>query len=257
MKETENDIAIEARDLHVSFMVQKQGLRSIKSFLVSMGFQSPFEKKPVLKGLNLKVKKGECLAVMGRNGCGKSTLLRAVAGIMTPTSGYLHVEGRVAPLMTLGVGFEMELTGRENIELVGTLIGFTKSDLVDSMNNIILFSELTQQELDMQMKRYSSGMISRLAFSIAAANTPNILIVDEALAVGDLGFREKCAERIKQIKNEGTTILYVSHHLDEIKNICTRAIFMENGVVIAEGAVDEICDYYSKHVRPTIMELHG
>ncbi|MFM7079992.1 MAG: ABC transporter ATP-binding protein, partial [Bacteroidota bacterium] len=237
--------------------VQKQGLRSIKSFLLSMGFQSPFEKKPVLKGLNLKVKKGECLAVMGRNGCGKSTLLRAVAGIMTPTSGTLHVEGRVAPLMTLGVGFEMELTGRENIELVGTLMGFTKSDLVDSMNNIILFSELTQEELDMQMKRYSSGMISRLAFSIAAANTPNVLIVDEALAVGDLGFREKCAERIKQIKSEGTTILYVSHHLDEIKNICTRAIFMENGLVIAEGAVDEICEYYSKHVRPTTVELHG
>lgn len=253
----ESNIVIEARDLHVSFTVQKQGIKSIKSFLLSMGFQSPFEKKPVLKGVNLKVKKGECLAVMGRNGCGKSTLLRAVAGIMTPTSGQLTVKGRVAPLMTLGVGFEMELTGRENIELVGTLMGFTKDQLQDSINNIILFSELTGAEIDMQMKRYSSGMISRLAFSIAAANTPDVLIVDEALAVGDLGFREKCAERIKQIKSEGTTIMYVSHHLDEIKNICTRAIFMEEGVVTAEGSVDEICEYYTHHVKPTSTELHG
>lgn len=253
----ESNIVIEARDLHVSFTVQKQGIKSIKSFLLSMGFQSPFEKKPVLKGVNLKVKKGECLAVMGRNGCGKSTLLRAVAGIMTPTSGQLTVKGRVAPLMTLGVGFEMELTGRENIELVGTLMGFTKDQLQDSINNIILFSELTDAEIDMQMKRYSSGMISRLAFSIAAANTPDVLIVDEALAVGDLGFREKCAERIKQIKSEGTTIMYVSHHLDEIKNICTRAIFMEEGVVTAEGSVDEICEYYTHHVKPTSTELHG
>ena len=253
----ESNIVIEARDLHVSFTVQKQGIKSIKSFLLSMGFQSPFEKKPVLKGVNLKVKKGECLAVMGRNGCGKSTLLRAVAGIMTPTSGSLEVKGRVAPLMTLGVGFEMELTGRENIELVGTLMGFTKDQLQDSINNIILFSELTDAEIDMQMKRYSSGMISRLAFSIAAANTPDVLIVDEALAVGDLGFREKCAERIKQIKSEGTTIMYVSHHLDEIKNICTRAIFMEEGVVTAEGSVDEICEYYTHHVKPTSTELHG
>ncbi|MFM2190468.1 MAG: hypothetical protein RL491_854, partial [Bacteroidota bacterium] len=236
------NIVIKAKDLHVSFTIQKQGIKSIKSFLLSMGFQSPFEKKPVLKGVNLEVEKGECLAVMGRNGCGKSTLLRAVAGIMTPTSGSLEVKGRVAPLMTLGVGFEMELTGRENIELVGTLMGFTKDQLKESINNIIVFSELTSEEIDMQMKRYSSGMISRLAFSIAAANTPDVLIVDEALAVGDLGFREKCAERIKQIKREGTTILYVSHHLDEIKNICTRAIFMEDGVITAQGSVDEICE---------------
>ena len=251
------NIVIKAKDLHVSFTIQKQGIKSIKSFLLSMGFQSPFEKKPVLKGVNLEVEKGECLAVMGRNGCGKSTLLRAVAGIMTPTSGSLEVKGRVAPLMTLGVGFEMELTGRENIELVGTLMGFTKDQLKESINNIIVFSELTSEEIDMQMKRYSSGMISRLAFSIAAANTPDVLIVDEALAVGDLGFREKCEERIKQIKREGTTILYVSHHLDEIKNICTRAIFMEEGVITAQGSVDEICEYYTHHVKPTSAELHG
>lgn len=255
--DAQNNLAIQAKDLHVSFLVQKKGIRSIKSFLISMGFQSPFEKKPVLKGLNLNVRKGECLAVMGRNGSGKSTLLRAVAGIMTPTNGTLKVNGRVAPLMTLGVGFEMELTGLENIELVGTLMGLSKSDLKQSMDNIIKFSELNDEELDMQMKRYSSGMISRLAFSIAAANTPDVLIIDEALAVGDLGFREKCAERIRQIKAEGSTILYVSHHLEEIKSICTRAIFIQDGVVKTEGDVDMVCDYYTTHVRPTAAELHG
>lgn len=252
-----NNLAIQAQDLHVSFLVQKKGIRSIKSFLISMGFQSPFEKKPVLKGLNLEVRKGECLAVMGRNGSGKSTLLRAVAGIMIPTSGTLKVNGRVAPLMTLGVGFEMELTGLENIELVGTLMGLSKSDLKFSLDNIVKFSELTDEELGMQMKRYSSGMISRLAFSIAAANTPEVLIIDEALAVGDLGFREKCAERIRQIKAEGSTILYVSHHLEEIKSICTRAIFIQDGIVKIEGDVDVVCEYYTKHVRPTSAELHG
>jgi ABC-type polysaccharide/polyol phosphate transport system ATPase subunit len=255
--DAENNLAIQAKDLHVSFLVQKKGIRSIKSFLISMGFQSPFEKKPVLKGLNLEVRKGECLAVMGRNGSGKSTLLRAVAGIMIPTSGTLKVNGRVAPLMTLGVGFEMELTGLENIELVGTLMGLSKSDLKFCLDNIVKFSELTDEELGMQMKRYSSGMISRLAFSIAAANTPDVLIIDEALAVGDLGFREKCAERIRQIKAEGSTILYVSHHLEEIKSICTRAIFIQDGIVKTEGDVDAVCDYYTKHVRPTTAELHG
>ncbi|MFZ9942045.1 MAG: ABC transporter ATP-binding protein [Bacteroidia bacterium] len=251
------DIIIESRNLHVSFTVQKQGIKSIKSFLLSMGFQTPFEKKPVLKGVDLVVHKGECLAIMGRNGCGKSTLLRTVAGIMQPTSGTLHVRGRVAPLMTLGVGFETELSGRENIELVATLMGFSKQELQNSMKNIVSFSELSTKEIDMQMKRYSSGMMSRLAFSIAAANRPDILIVDEALAVGDLGFRQKCAERINQLKIEGTTILYVSHHLDEIKRICTRAIFMEEGKVTAEGTVDEICNFYSNHLTPTLSELHG
>jgi len=252
----EKQVIIEARDLHVSFLVQRKGLRSIKSFVISMGFQSPFEKKPVLKGLNLKVYKGECLAVMGRNGCGKSTLLRAIAGIMTPSKGFLNIKGRVAPLMTLGVGLEPELTGLENIHLVGTLMGLSRQELKDSMHNIIVFSELLPDELHMQVKRYSSGMVSRLAFSIAVANTPDILIVDEALAVGDLGFRQKCADRINEIKSEGGTIIYVSHHIDEIKNICTRAVFMEDGVIAKEGSVDEICNYYSSHLRPTIHELH-
>ena len=255
---TDKDIVIEAKDLTVSFLIQRHGINNIKDFIITMGVKSPFEKKTVLKDLNLTVYKGECLGVMGRNGCGKSTLLRTIAGIMKPDSGVIRVKGAVAPLMALGVGLEPELSGLENIKLVGTLMGLTSKELKGSLSAIIDFSEFTDAEIEMQVKRYSSGMMARLAFSIAVANIPEILIIDEALAVGDLGFRQKCARRINEIKSAGSTIIYVSHHLDEIKNICTRAIFMEDGKIAAEGNVEMVCEYYATHLirkaRPIITE---
>jgi ABC-type polysaccharide/polyol phosphate transport system ATPase subunit len=241
---------IEAKDLSVSFMIQRHGINNIKDFIITMGVKSPFEKKTVLKGLDLTVYKGECLGVMGRNGCGKSTLLRAIAGIMKPDGGTLTVRGNVAPLMALGVGLEPELSGFENIRLVGTLMGLSRKELRDSIDSIVAFSELTDDDIDMQVKRYSSGMMARLAFSIAVANLPDILIIDEALAVGDLAFRQKCARRINEIKSAGSTIIYVSHHLDEIRNICSRAIFMEDGRVVLSGDVNEVCEYYKTHLKP-------
>jgi ABC-type polysaccharide/polyol phosphate transport system ATPase subunit len=245
----EKEIVIEAKNLTVSFLIQRHGINNIKDFIITMGVKSPFEKKTVLNDLNLVVYKGECLGVMGRNGCGKSTLLRTIAGIMKPDSGSIMVKGAVAPLMALGVGLEPELSGLENIKLVGTLMGLTNKELKGSLDAIIDFSEFTGAEIDMQVKRYSSGMMARLAFSIAVANIPEILIIDEALAVGDLGFRQKCAKRINEIKASGSTIIYVSHHLEEIKNICTRAIFMEDGKVAVEGDVSMVCDYYSTHLK--------
>ncbi|MBL0339787.1 MAG: ABC transporter ATP-binding protein [Bacteroidetes bacterium] len=233
----------------MSFLIQRHGINNIKDFIITMGIKSPFEKKNVLKNLDLTIYKGECLGVMGRNGCGKSTLLRTIAGIMTPDGGTLKVNGQVAPLMALGVGLEPELSGYENIKLVGTLMGLTKKELKGSLDSIIDFSELTTDEIEMQVKRYSSGMMARLAFSIAVAVAPEILIIDEALAVGDLGFRQKCAKRINEIKNSGSTIIYVSHHLEEIKNICTRAIFMEDGKIAISGDVNEVCDYYQTHLK--------
>lgn len=241
---------IEAKGLSVSFMIQRHGINNIKDFIITMGVKSPFEKKTVLKGLDLTVYKGECLGVMGRNGCGKSTLLRAIAGIMKPDGGTLTVRGNVAPLMALGVGLEPELSGFENIRLVGTLMGLSRKELRNSVDSIVAFSELTDDDIDMQVKRYSSGMMARLAFSIAVANLPDILIIDEALAVGDLAFRQKCARRINEIKDAGSTIIYVSHHLDEIRNICTRAIFMEDGKVVLNGDVNEVCEYYKTHLKP-------
>jgi ABC-type polysaccharide/polyol phosphate transport system ATPase subunit len=246
---SEHDYIIEAKGLNVSFTVQRQGVNSIKDFIISLGLKTPFEKKSVLRNMNLQIRKGECVGILGRNGCGKSTLLRTIAGIMLPDSGSIRVNGSVAPLMSLGAGLEPELTGRENIHLVATLIGLSKKEIRNAMGTIVQFSELNNDEIDMQVKRYSSGMISRLAFAIAVANTPEILIIDEALAVGDLGFRNKCAERINEIKREGSTILYVSHHIEEIKSICTRALFIEDGHITVEGDVDTVCKHYSTHLR--------
>ena len=241
-----NTPIIQLKDLSVSFLIQKHGINSIKDFIITMGIKSPFEKKNVLNKLNLTINKGDCIGIMGKNGSGKSTLLRTIAGIMRPDSGSIMVKGRVAPLMALGVGLEPELSGYENIKLVAVLMGFSNAELKDSIHSIIEFSELTEDEIDMQVKRYSSGMTSKLAFSIAVATQPDILIVDEALAVGDMGFREKCAKRIDEMKSNGCTILYVSHHLDEIKKICTKACYLENGQITKMGGVDEVCDYYEE-----------
>ncbi|MGQ0828482.1 MAG: ABC transporter ATP-binding protein [Bacteroidota bacterium] len=237
---------IEVKNLSVNFFIQRHGINNIKDFILTMGVKSPFEKKNVLKELDLTIYKGECFGVMGKNGSGKTTLLRTIAGIMKPDEGELKVKGRVAPLMALGVGLEPELSGYENIKLVGILMGYSDKELKKAIPAIIDFSELTRDEINMQTKRYSSGMLSRLAFSIAVATNPDILIIDEALAVGDMGFRNKCAKRIDEIKNAGSTIIYVSHHLDEIKKICTRACFIDGGKVAKIGSVDEICDYYEK-----------
>lgn len=238
------EVIIKAEGLDVSFMVQRQGINNIKDFILTMGVKSPFEKKQVLKGLDLTVYKGECLGILGRNGSGKSTFLRTIAGVMKPDKGILEVNGKIAPLMALGVGLEPELSGYENIKLVAVLMGMSKKEIKGSIDKIVEFSELSKEAIEMQVKRYSSGMMSRLAFSIAVATDPEILIIDEALAVGDLGFRKKCAQRINEIKEAGSTILYVSHHLAEIKNICTRAIFLEGGKVQQSGTVEEICDLY-------------
>lgn len=240
------EVAIKAEGLDVSFLVQRQGINNIKDFIFTMGVKSPFEKKKVLKGFDLTIYKGECLGILGKNGSGKSTFLRTIAGVMEPDVGNLEVNGKIAPLMALGVGLEPELSGLENIKLVGVLMGMGKKELKDSMDKIVEFSELSEESISMQVKRYSSGMMSRLAFSIAVATDPEILIIDEALAVGDLGFRRKCADRIREIKESGSTILYVSHHLAEIKNICTRAIFLEDGKVRQSGTVEEICDLYEQ-----------
>lgn len=244
-----DEIIIKAEKMDVSFLIQRAGINNIKDFIFTMGFKTPFEKKKVLNNVNLEIKKGECLGILGRNGCGKSTLLRTIAGVLEPDKGTIEVNGKIAPLMALGVGLEPELSGYENIKLVGVLMGMGKKELNNSVAKIIEFSELSEEHIQMQVKRYSSGMMSRLAFSIAVATDPEILIIDEALAVGDLGFRKKCADRINEIKAAGCTILYVSHHIEELKRICTRAIFMKDGTITHEGEVDEICELYQAELE--------
>ena len=237
---------ISVKDLHVNFWISGSGINSFKDVIMSLGRQKALEKKQVLKGLNLEISKGECFALMGKNGSGKSTLLRTLAGIITPESGTIDIKGSVAPLLTIGAGLEYELSGYENIKIVGTLIGMRGQELKDAVEVIKNFSELSHNDLNMQIKRYSAGMMARLAFSISVCRIPDILIVDEALSVGDQGFQLKCADRINEMKAAGTTIIYVSHSLAELKRICNRGACIEDGKIAKVGPIDEVGEYYNQ-----------
>ena len=232
------DLIIEAKNLDVSFYIQGHGMNSFKEFFMSLGTKKPFVRKQVLWDLNLEIKRGECFGILGRNGSGKSTLLRVLSGIIKPDSGILTVKGQVAPLLALGVGLEAELSGYENIKLCSSLMKIPNEQIKSSVDKIMNFSELSHDQLSMQVKRYSSGMISRLGFAIAITNDPEILIVDEALAVGDLFFREKCYDRINEIKASGATIIFVSQEPNELKKICHRGMILENGRIKFVGDVD-------------------
>ncbi|HSZ26172.1 MAG TPA: ABC transporter ATP-binding protein [Cytophagaceae bacterium] len=243
MSASKREIAIKAEGLEVSFLIQKQGLSSIKQYLMSFGGQKMFEKKTILKGVNIEIYKGECFGLLGKNGSGKSTLLRTLAGIITPEKGTVTINGRIAPLLALGVGLEMEMSGIENIKLCCTLMGLSKKEIKQSLPAIVDFSELGK-DVNMQVKRYSSGMMARLAFSMVVATNPEILVVDEALAVGDMGFQNKCMARINELRESGATIIYVSHNHEEIKKLCNRAAWLKNGVIEKTGDVNEVGEAY-------------
>jgi len=252
-----NELIVEIKNLNFSFLVQSYGVNSVKQWLMSWGRRKLFEHKQVLHNINLEIERGDCFGLIGKNGSGKSTLLRAIAGIIEPDSGNVLVKGKVAPMLSLGVGLEPELTGAENIKLLCTLIGYTKQEYENSLDNIISFSELTQQDIDMQVKRYSTGMMSRLAFSIAVANTPDILIVDEALAVGDRGFREKCAKRIDEIRKSGSTIVYVTHITSELRRICNKAACLKDGKIVKCGEIEEVINFYEELFPITKKVTHA
>ena len=235
---------IEIKNLYVDFYIQNQAVNSFKDLILSFGTKSPFQKKQILKGVDLTIKQGECFALMGKNGSGKSTLLRTLAGIITPTKGSIKVEGRIAPMLAIGAGLELELSGYDNIKIIATLMGMNSTEIKEATKFIEEFSELTNEDLNMQVKRYSAGMTARLGFSLSVSQTPDILIVDEALSVGDIGFQEKCAFRINQIKKAGCSIIYVSHSLTELKRICTHGACLEDGKVSMTGEIDAVAAYY-------------
>lgn len=196
-----------------------------------------------LKDINIKIKKGEVVGLIGKNGAGKSTLLKVVAGVMKPTTGKVENQGKVCPMIELGAGFDMELTARENIYLNGAVMGYDKDFLDKKFDDIVDFSEL-KDFLDVPVKNFSSGMIARLAFSIATIVEPEILIVDEILSVGDISFQTKSRAKMNEMISGGTTVLFVSHSINQIKNMCSRAIWLEQGKIIADGDVNEVCDKY-------------
>lgn len=198
-----------------------------------------------LSDVSLKVKKGEVVGLIGSNGAGKSTLLKVVSGVMKPTKGKVTVNGDISPMIELGAGFDMNLTARENIYLNGAILGYSKKFLIEKFDEIVEFSEL-RDFLDVPVKKFSSGMIAKLAFSIATIVNPQILIVDEILSVGDIKFQEKSKNKMMEMITGGTTVLYVSHSIDSIKSLCTKVVWLEHGKIIKMGDPKEICDEYIK-----------
>lgn len=227
-----------------------------KGFSLKQGFIDLFDKEKrkkkknndfwALKDVSFEVSKGEVVGFIGSNGAGKSTLLKIVAGVMKPTKGKLEVFGNICPMIELGAGFDMELTARENIYLNGAVMGYSKSFIDSKFNEIVEFSEL-QDFLDVPVKNFSSGMVARLAFSIATVVEPEILIVDEILSVGDIAFQAKSEQKMLSMINGGTTVLFVSHSIEQIKKMCDKVVWIEHGVVQEIGG-KEVCDKYKKYM---------
>ena len=228
-----------------------------KGFSLKQGFVDMFsankrkerkEKKKksefwALKNVDFTIKKGEVVGLIGSNGAGKSTLLKVVAGVMKPTEGEVLVGGNICPMIELGAGFDMDLTARENIYLNGAVMGYNKAFIDSKFDEIVEFSEL-KDFLDVPVKNFSSGMVARLAFSVATVVDPEILIVDEILSVGDIAFQAKSEKKMMDMINGGTTVLYVSHSLESIKKLCNRVVWLEHGKMQKIGGV-EICDEYA------------
>jgi len=208
-----------------------------------------------IRSLSLDVPRGQMLGLIGRNGSGKSTLLKIIAGVYRPTSGRVHVDGTLAPLIELGAGFHHELTGRENILLNGLLMGYSKEEMRDREQSIIDFAEIGDF-IDAPIKQYSSGMHTRLAFAVATEVDPDILILDEILAVGDAGFQQKCFARIDNFRRAGKTILMVSHSMDQVSNNCDRAVLLERGSIVADGNPSEVVSAYRELVIPQLANAH-
>lgn len=234
-------------NVSMRFNLASERVDSLKDLLIKkIKFQScSFDEFWALNNISFSVDKGESCALIGANGSGKSTMLKIISGILTPTKGSVEVNGSIAPLIELGAGFDYELTGRENIFLNGAILGYSKKLMLEKYDEIIDFSEL-RNFIDVPVKNYSSGMIARLGFSIATMVKPEILVVDEILAVGDQAFQDKCHKRLEDMMNSGTTVLLVSHSAADIKRICQKAVWIDKSNLRFVGNVDEELQFYNK-----------
>lgn len=235
---------IDVDHLTIRFNLANEKTNNLKEYAIKMAKrQLMFQEFLALKDVSLHVRKGEAWGLIGTNGSGKSTLLKAIAGILQPYRGSITVRGNIAPLIELGAGFDMELTARENIFLNGTVLGHSREFMEEHFDEIVDFAGLGKF-LDSPIKNFSSGMKTRLGFSVATMVNPQILIVDEVLSVGDYQFRKKCNQRMEEMLSGGTTLLYVSHNIDSVKSLCTHAIWLDHGDTIMIGPAKEVCDAY-------------
>jgi len=236
---------IEVSDVTMKFHMNTDKIMSLKEF-VTLGLRGKlkFEDFTALENISFSVKRGETLGLIGRNGAGKSTILKVISGILKPTCGSVACRGSVVPMLELGSGFDFDLTGRENIFLNGAILGYSEQFLREKYDEIAAFSELGDF-IEVPIRNYSSGMLARLAFSVATEVNPEILIVDEILSVGDASFQEKSRRRMMELMGGGTTVLFVSHSLAQIREMCDRVIWLEHGRVKMFGKAKEVCDAYS------------
>lgn len=240
---------IEINNVSMRFNLAEEKTDSIKEYFVKLvSGKLHFNEFYALKNISFHVKRGESVSLIGKNGSGKSTLLKILAGVMHPTEGSVAVSGSIAPLIELGAGFDMELTARENIYLNSAILGRNRKFVDQHFEEIVEFSEL-RSFLDVPLKNFSSGMIARLGFSIATVIRTDILIVDEVLAVGDFRFQEKCKAKITELLDGGTTLLFVSHSAEQVKELCAKAVWLEQGKMMAFGDTEEVYSMYKNYIR--------
>lgn len=238
-----SETIIKLENVSMSFNMATDKITSLKEYIIKLIKREIFYKEfKALQDIDLEIKKGDILGIIGFNGAGKSTMLKVVSGILKPTKGSVSINGTIAPLIELGAGFDPELSGRENIYLNGAVLGISKKEMKNKIEEIIEFSEL-REFIDTPVKNYSSGMYARLGFSIATCIEPEILIVDEILSVGDYRFQEKSKKRIEDMMKKGTTIILVSHSIDDIKQLCNKVLWLEKGKIKDFGGLEIIEQY--------------
>ena len=250
LRNIDRDVMINIENLTMEFKVSKDKIDTLKEYVIRTLKRNKSEnrKVKVLDDISFKIYKGERMGILGFNGAGKSTLLKILAGIYKPTSGTIETNGKIAPLLELGAGFDKNYTGENNIYLNGAFLSMTKDFIDEKYDEIVEFSELGEY-IKYPVKNYSSGMRAKLGFSIATLVEPDILIVDEILSVGDIKFRKKSSEKIQSMMHDGVTVLLVSHSIEQIRNICDRCIWLEDGKIVMEGEAGEVCKAYVESAK--------
>jgi ABC-type polysaccharide/polyol phosphate transport system ATPase subunit len=251
--------AVELRGVSKRFYFYEHRTSSLREWFIRRVLRRPIHVRHAafsIRDLDLRVEPGEAVALLGHNGSGKSTVLRLVAGIYQPSAGTIATSGRITAVIELGAGFHPELTGAENIALYGAVLGLSRRELRDRLDEIVAFAEM-EQFLDTPLKYYSSGMEARLAFSVAVCLQPDTLLLDEVLAVGDQAFRERCLARLRAFHAGGGTLLLVSHELDQIQALCTRGVWLQDGRVVLDGDIDSVLARYRAAPRHTPTPREG
>lgn len=238
------ETAIRVEDVSMLFNLSSEKIDSIKEYLIkTVRRELHYQEFWALKNISFALEKGDSLGIVGLNGSGKSTLLKVISGILKPTAGRVETVGEIAPLIELGAGFDANLSARENIYLNGAILGHNREYMDQRFDEIVAFAEL-QDFVDTAIKNYSSGMVARLGFAIATMNVPDILIIDEILAVGDYKFQEKSFQRMQEMIHSGATVVFVSHSIEQVKQICTKALWLEHGEMRDFGEAERVCTAY-------------